>query len=232
MTPNVLVIIPAFNEADSVGKVISDIPRNIVSEIIVVNNGSNDQTEKEARNAGATVLHEKQRGYGYACLKGIEYARSKPASEQPDILVFLDGDYSDFPQEIEQLVKPIIEEDLDMVIGSRKLGNREKGVMLPQAILGNALATSLIRCFYGAHFTDLGPFRAIRFDKLLELDMQDKTFGWTVEMQVKAVKYGLKCCEVPVSYRKRIGVSKITGTLSGTIKAAYKILWTIFKYLL
>ncbi len=232
MIPNILVIIPAFNEADSIGKVIGDIPKNLVREIVVVNNASSDETEKNAKNAGATVVQEEHKGYGYACLKGIEYAQSKPADEQPDIVVFLDGDYSDFPEEMEKLVKPIVEEDFDMVIGSRTLGNREKGAMLPQAIFGNALATTLIRWFYGVGFTDLGPFRAIKFNKLLELDMQDTTFGWTVEMQVKVAQKGLKCCEVPVSYRKRIGVSKITGTPGGMIKAGYKILWTIFRYLL
>jgi glycosyltransferase involved in cell wall biosynthesis len=227
----IMVIIPAFNEADSIGSVIGDIPKNLAREIVVVNNASSDETEKNARKAGATVLREDARGYGYACLKGMEYAKSKPSRERPEIIVFLDGDYSDYPEEMDKLVKPIIEEHFDMVIGSRALGNRQKGSMLPQAVFGNVLATTLLRWLYGASFTDLGPFRAIKFDKLLDLDMQDKTFGWTVEMQVKAAKKGLKCCEVPVSYRKRIGVSKITGTLSGTIKAGYRIIWTIFKYL-
>jgi glycosyltransferase involved in cell wall biosynthesis len=177
------------------------------------------------------VLREDARGYGYACLKGMEHAKSKPSRARPDIIVFLDGDYSDYPEEMDKLVRPIIEEGFDMVIGSRALGNRQKGSMLPQAVFGNALATKLIRWLYGASFTDLGPFRAIKFDRLLDLDIRDKTFGWTVEMQVKAAKKGLKCCEVPVSYRKRIGISKITGTLGGTIKAGYRILWTIFKYL-
>lgn len=228
---NILVVIPAFNEADSIGNVIKDVPKNLVKEIIVVNNASSDATEGNAKNAGATVLRENNKGYGYACLKGIEYAKSKPTRERPDVVVFLDGDYSDYPEEMDKLVRPIIEEDFDLVIGSRALGKREKGAMLPQAIFGNALATTLIKWLYGANFTDLGPFRAIKFDKLLELDMRDKTFGWTVEMQVKAAKMGFNCCEVPVSYRRRIGVSKVTGTLSGTIKAGYKIVWTIFKYL-
>lgn len=230
MKPNILVIIPAFNEASSIGKMIDDIPKLLVREIVVVNNASSDETEGNAKKAGATVLRENRKGYGYSCLKGIEYAKSQPPDKRPHIIVFLDGDYSDYPEELEKLLRPIIEEDLDMVIGSRALGNREKGSMLPQAIFGNALATTLIKWLYGARFTDLGPFRAIKFDKLLELDMRDKTFGWTAEMQVKAAKKGLKYCEVPVSYRKRIGVSKITGTLSGTIKAGYKILWMIFRY--
>jgi len=225
------VIIPAFNEGDSIVNVIHDIPKNLVSEIVVVNNASNDSTEINARNAGATVIREDRRGYGYACLKGIEYAASKNGLERPDVVVFLDGDYSDYPNEMKELVKPILEEDYDLVIGSRMLGKREKGSMLPQAIIGNAVATTLIKWFYGAKYTDLGPFRAIEFDKLLELNMQDKTFGWTVEMQIKAVKKGLRYCEVPVSYRSRIGVSKITGTLTGTIRAGYKILLMIFKHL-
>jgi len=225
----VLVIIPAFNEDESIGRVIKDIPVSIVEEVVVVNNCSTDDTEKIAIDCGATVLKEGRKGYGYACLKGIEYAKSKPSGLKPDVIVFLDGDYSDYPNEIESLVSPIIEHGYDMVIGSRTLGNREKGAMLPQAIIGNVVATILIQLFFGTKFTDLGPFRAIKFEKLLDLDMQDKTFGWTVEMQVKAAKRSYRCCEVPVSYRRRIGVSKITGTLMGTIKASYMILWTILK---
>jgi len=225
----VLVIIPAFNEEESIGRVIKDIPVSIVEEVVVVNNCSTDDTEKIAIDCGATVLKEGRKGYGYACLKGIEYAKSKPSGLKPDVIVFLDGDYSDYPNEIESLVSPIIEHGYDMVIGSRTLGNREKGAMLPQAIIGNVVATILIQLFFGTKFTDLGPFRAIKFEKLLDLDMQDKTFGWTVEMQVKAAKRSYRCCEVPVSYRRRIGVSKITGTLMGTIKASYMILWTILK---
>lgn len=224
-----LVIIPALNEEESIGRVIKDIPESIVEEVVVVNNCSTDDTEKVARDCDATVLKEDRKGYGYACLKGIEYAKSKPSGLIPDVIVFLDGDYSDYPNEIESLVSPIIEHGYDMVIGSRTLGNRGKGAMLPQAIIGNVVATILIQLFFGTKFTDLGPFRAIKFEKLLDLDMQDKTFGWTAEMQVKAAKRSYRCCEVPVSYRKRIGVSKITGTLMGAIKASYMILWTILK---
>lgn len=231
MNEKIMVIIPAFNEADSIVRVINDIPQELVYEIVVVNNGSKDGTEGKARDAGATVLSEDRRGYGFACLRAIDYAKSKPVFGKPDIIVFLDGDYSDYPQEMEYLVKPILESDYDLVIGSRKSGRRERGSMLPQAVFGNALATTLIRLFHGAKFTDLGPFRAIKFDKLLELNMEDKTFGWTAEMQVKAVKMGLRYCEVPVSYRKRIGTSKVTGTFTGTVKAGYKILWTIFRNL-
>ncbi len=229
MTPEILVIIPAFNEEESIGKVIADIPGNTASDIVVVDNGSTDTTADAARNAGALVLREDRRGYGRACLKGMEYAESR--RERPDILVFLDGDYSDHPGEMGLLVEPIIDQGFDMVIGSRTRGNSEKGALLPQAVFGNALATTLIKWLYGMEFSDLGPFRAIKFDKLLLLGMADTTYGWTVEMQVKAAKMGLRCTEVPVSYRKRIGVSKVTGTLGGSVKAGYKILWTIFKYI-
>lgn len=223
------VIIPVYNEEGSIGLVIGDIPKESVNEIVVVNNLSTDNSVKVAQNAGATVIDQYQRGYGNACLKGIEYINSKP--DKPDVIVFLDGDYSDHPEELPLLLKPIFEDGYDMVIGSRTTGNQEKGAMLPQAVFGNYLATFLIRLFYGFRFTDLGPFRAIKYDSLIALGMEDRTFGWTVEMQVKALKKGLTCTEVPVSYRKRIGVSKITGTLTGTVKAGYKIIWTIFKYL-
>jgi len=223
---HILVIIPAFNEARSIGRVVGDIPAGLVEEVVVVNNASTDETEANARAAGATVLREKRRGYGFACLCGIAYAREK----SPDIIVFLDGDYSDYPEEMSALVAPILQDEADFVVGSRMTGDREPGAMLPQALFGNRLACALMRLFWGARFTDLGPFRAIRFDELLALAMQDQTYGWTIEMQIKAVLAGLRCTEIPVSYRKRIGVSKVTGTLSGTIKASGKILWTIARY--
>ncbi len=226
---NVDVIIPVYNEEGSIGLVIGDIPKEIVNEVVVVNNLSTDNSVEVAKQAGATVVDQDKRGYGNACLKGIEYVDAKAV--KPYILVFLDGDYSDHPEELPALLKPIIEDDYDLVIGSRTTGSQEKGAMLPQAVFGNFLATSLIRLFYGFTFTDLGPFRVIKYESLKSLEMQDTTFGWTAEMQVKALKKGLKCTEVPVSYRKRIGVSKITGTLTGTVKAGYKIIWTIFKYL-
>jgi len=226
---NVDVIIPVYNEEGSIGLVIGDIPKEFVNEVVVVNNLSTDNSVEVAKQAGATVVTQDKRGYGNACLKGIEYVDAKAV--KPYILVFLDGDYSDHPEELPALLKPIIEDDYDLVIGSRTTGNQEKGAMLPQAVFGNFLATSLIRLFYGFTFTDLGPFRVIKYESLKSLEMQDTTFGWTAEMQVKALKKGLKCTEVPVSYRKRIGVSKITGTLTGTVKAGYKIIWTIFKYL-
>jgi len=221
------VIIPAYNEEASVGKVVTDIPRDLVRDIIVANNNSSDSTKAVALAAGAIVVDQPISGYGNACLKGMEYVAKNETA--PDILVYLDGDYSDHPDELPQVVNPIINGEADMVIGSRAMGKLEKGAMMPQQIFGNWLATSLIKLIYGYQFTDLGPFRAVRYDKLMEIDMQDKTFGWTVEMQVKAAKMKLRCVEVPVTYRKRIGVSKVSGTVRGTILAGHKILWTIFK---
>ncbi len=226
----VYVIIPAFNEQHAVCHVISEIPKSLVTEVIVVNNGSTDDTVQQAKACGATVLDEPRKGYGYACLKGIEYLKettAKPVS----IVVFIDGDHSDYPEEMSKLVEPIADDKADLVIGSRALGQKQKGSMTPQQIFGNWLATTLLKIFYKVKFTDLGPFRAIRYDKLLEIDMQDKTYGWTVEMQLKAAKRGLRSVEVPVNYRKRIGKSKVSGTIKGTLMAGYKILWTIFKYI-
>ncbi len=224
-----VVIIPALNEERSIEHVISDIPQDFITEIVVVNNGSTDSTARVALDCGATVIDECRRGYGQACLTGINYI--KDSLYIPDIIVFLDADYSDYPQEIKDLIFPIINEDYDMVIGSRTIGRRERGALLPQALVGNYVATRLISLFYHADFTDLGPFRAIKYQKLLSLDMRDKTFGWTVEMQIKAAKKGLRCKEVPVSYRKRTGKSKITGTVSGSVAASVKIIWMIFKQL-
>jgi glycosyltransferase involved in cell wall biosynthesis len=225
--PNIKVIIPAYNEADSIVKVIGEIPK-IVSEIIVVNNNSTDNTEANAKNAGATVLTEKHKGYGNACLKGLEYVANQQV--KPDIIVFLDGDYSDNPQELTKLVAPIIEHDIDLVIGARVKNLREAGSMTAPQIFGNWLATHLMALFFGATFTDLGPFRAIKYDKLLLLNMIDKTYGWTVEMQLKALKHKLTYTEVPVNYKNRIGVSKVSGTVKGSIFAGAKILSWIFKY--
>lgn len=226
-TPLIDIIIPAFNEQESIGKVIQDIPKEWVREIVVCNNNSTDQTKERALEAGATVILADQKGYGSACLKGIDYISQK--TTPPDIVVFIDGDYSDHPDQLPQLVDPIIHREIDLVIGSRALGQLESGAMQYQQIFGNWLATNLIRIFYQYEFTDLGPFRAIKFEKLLALKMEDPNYGWTVEMQVKAAKMGLKCCEVPVDYRRRIGQSKISGTLKGTLLAGHKILWTIFK---
>ena len=226
--PIIDVIIPAFNEQEAVGEVIKDIPDDLVREVIVVNNNSTDRTSHAAISAGATVLDEREQGYGYACLRGMEHIAQK--GEAPDIVVFLDADHSDHPEQMLSLVAPIINEDIDMVIGSRALGNKERGAMTPQQVFGNWLATKLIELFYGVKYTDLGPFRAIRYDKLLAIGMKDTTYGWTVEMQLKAAKMNMNTCEVPVDYRKRIGFSKISGTLKGTVLAGYKIITTIFKY--
>jgi len=224
------VIIPAYNEVESISKVIGDIPKELVREIIVVDNASDDGTSEVAKQIGATVLFEKQPGYGSACLKGISFLKNK--SSKPDIVVFLDGDYSDYPQQMPDLVNPIIHDDFDMVIGSRARGDLERGAMQAHQVFGNWLATSLIKLFYGISFTDLGPFRAIKYTELIRIEMADKDYGWTVEMQVKAAKYKLKSTEVPVNYRKRIGVSKISGTIKGSFLAGQKIIWTIFLNLI
>ncbi|MTE26432.1 glycosyltransferase family 2 protein [Winogradskyella ouciana] len=225
----IVVIIPAFNEEESIPRVIKDIP-SIVDEVIVVSNDSTDQTETNAKNAGATVLTESRKGYGYACLKGMEYIVRFDDTQQPDIVVFLDGDYSDYPEELTKIVKPIIEENIDFVVGARVKELREAGSMTFPQIFGNWLATSLMRLFFRSKFTDLGPFRAIKYDKLLALNMEDKTYGWTVEMQLKALKQKLSYKEVPVRYKNRIGVSKVSGTVKGAIFAGVKILTWIFKY--
>ncbi|KAB8154458.1 glycosyltransferase [Kordia sp. TARA_039_SRF] len=221
------VIIPAYNEEDSIANVIQEIPE-MVTEVIVVSNNSTDATEKNAAAAGATVLKEPQKGYGYACLKGMDYIAQQEV--KPDILVFLDGDYSDYPEELTKIVAPIIEQDIDFVVGARVKSLREDGSMTPQQVFGNWLATFLMKLFFGAKFTDLGPFRAIKYEKLLQLNMEDKTYGWTVEMQLKALKRKLSYVEIPVRYKKRIGVSKVSGTVKGTIFAGVKILGWIFKY--
>tara|TARA_B100000949_G_C14216423_1_gene422544 strand:- start:237 stop:932 length:696 start_codon:yes stop_codon:yes gene_type:complete len=227
MPPIIKVIIPAFNEADSIAKVIGDIPKE-VSEIIVVSNNSTDETETVAKKASATVLSEEKRGYGHACLKGIDHiARQNP---KPDIVVFLDGDYSDYPEELSKIVAPIIEENIDFVIGARVKELREDGSMTFPQKFGNWLATSLMRLFFNSKFTDLGPFRAIKYEKLIALHMEDKTYGWTVEMQLKALKRNYSYREIPVKYRNRIGVSKVSGTVKGAIFAGVKILSWIFKY--
>jgi glycosyltransferase involved in cell wall biosynthesis len=223
----IVVIIPAYNEEASLPKVLAEIPKDLVEAVIVVNNNSTDSTAAVARQNGAICLDEPRQGYGYACLKGIEYAQSL----KPDIVVFIDADYSDFPAQMDDLVEPILNQKFDMVIGSRALGKKESGSMTPQQIFGNWLATRLIKLFYGVKYTDLGPFRAIRFDQLMAIEMEDKTYGWTVEMQLKAAKMKLKTCEIPVDYRRRIGISKVSGTVKGTIMAGYKILGWIFKYL-
>jgi glycosyltransferase involved in cell wall biosynthesis len=221
------VLIPAFNEENAVGKVIRDIP-SWVRHVVVVNNNSNDQTKEVAQEAGAIVLDEPQKGYGKACLTGIEYL--KGLTLPPDILVFLDADYSDYPEQMADLINSIISGGFDMVIGSRALGNREGGSMTLPQVFGNWLATNLMRKIYKTTYTDLGPFRAIRWHKLLDLGMADENYGWTIEMQIKAAKVGMKTTEVPVNYRKRIGVSKVSGTVKGVFGAGWKILWTIWRW--
>lgn len=220
------VVIPAHNESASIGKVVKAVPEKWVTEIVVVSNASTDDTKEVAQNAGATVLDQPLKGYGHSCLSGITYCLERGT----DIIVFLDGDYSDYPEEMPVVLQPVLEEKADMVIGSRALGERQTGSMTIPQVFGNWLATRLIRLFFGVRFTDLGPFRAITMEAIQKLAMQDKTYGWTVEMQVKAAKQGLRCVEVPVNYRRRIGKSKVSGTIKGAFMAGIKILWTIFKY--
>jgi glycosyltransferase involved in cell wall biosynthesis len=227
MKPIIKVIIPAYNEQDSIAKVINDIPE-IVDEIIVVSNDSTDSTEINAKKAGATVLTESNKGYGYACLKGMDYISKQTI--KPEIIVFLDGDYSDYPEQLIEIIAPIINDNIDFVVGARVKELREKGSMTPQQVFGNWLATFLMKLLFRARFTDLGPFRAIKYEKLLALNMQDKTYGWTVEMQLKVLKQNLAYTEIFVKYKNRIGVSKVSGTIKGTIFAGIKILGWIFKY--
>ena len=219
------VIIPVFNERDSLPLVVGDIPTGLVEEIVVVDNGSTDGTELVARGLPVRLIRETRKGYGSACLAGLAAVEASP----PDVVVFLDGDYSDHPEEMPLLLEAI-RGGADFVIGSRMLGRREPGALLPQARVGNGLACFLIRLLYGHRYSDLGPFRAIRWDACRRLEMRDQDFGWTCEMQVKAVRKKLRIAEVPVSYRRRVGVSKITGTLVGTLRAGWKILWTIARY--
>lgn len=222
----IAVIIPALNEQDAIGRVVADLPRDLIHDIIVVDNGSTDDTARRAEEAGARVVVESRRGYGQACLTGIA-----ALDDQTTVVVFLDGDYSDDPTEASSILAPLLANEADLVIGSRVLGHREAGALTPQQRFGNALATLLIRWLYSEHYTDLGPFRAIRRDALERIGMIDKDFGWTVEMQVKAAREGLRSTEVPVSYRKRLaGQSKVAGTLMGSLRAGRKILTTIFRH--
>ena len=221
------VIIPAYNEEKAIANVIAEIP-NSVDEIIVISNNSTDKTEEVAKNAGATVLLENRKGYGYACLKGMEYMANLDI--KPNIVVFLDGDFSDYPEELAKLIEPIVNQNIDFVIGARVSSLRESGSMTPQQVFGNWLATFLMKVFFGAKFTDLGPFRAIKYDKLLQLQMEDKTYGWTVEMQLKVLKQKMTYIEIPVHYKNRIGVSKVSGTVKGTVMAGIKIIGWIVKY--
>ncbi|MAB58171.1 MAG: UDP-glucose--dolichyl-phosphate glucosyltransferase [Aequorivita sp.] len=227
MNTNIKVIIPAFNEEASIGKVIAEIP-DFVSEVIVVDNNSTDNTSEIAKNAGATVLFQPKAGYGNACLKGMEYISEEDI--KPEIIVFLDGDYSDYPSELTKIVAPILEDDIDFVVGARVKALRQASSMTFPQRFGNALATRLMKLFFNSKFTDLGPFRAIKYDKLLALNMEDKTYGWTVEMQLKVLKKKFTYVEVPVKYKNRLGTSKVSGTVKGAIFAGVKILSWIFKY--
>jgi glycosyltransferase involved in cell wall biosynthesis len=225
--PIIDVIIPAYNEEKSIPKVIGAIPA-LVRNVVVANNNSTDSTGKVAEAAGAKVVFEPQKGYGKACLTAMDWIKKQEI--QPDIVVFLDGDYSDYPEELLDLIQPILDDKAEMVIGSRALGERESGSMTFPQVFGNWLATTMMKYMQGAKFSDLGPFRAIVWSKLLDLKMIDQNFGWTIEMQIKAHKAGLRYTEVPVNYRKRIGVSKVSGTVKGVFGAGYKIIYTIFKY--
>ena len=230
--PTIDVLIPAWNEEKALPLVLKGIPKEWVRQVIVCDNGSTDRTAEVARAEGAILVSQPERGYGNACLAGMRYLQNLPASKQPEIVVFLDGDFSDYPEELPQVVAPILNEGKDLVIGSRRLGGMEPGAMTTTQRFGNWLAPFLIRLFYNYRFSDLGPFRAIRWDKLQALGMRDRNFGWTAEMQIKAAKQKLHCAEVPVRYRKRAaGHSKVSGTFKGTILAGWKIIITIFKYL-
>jgi glycosyltransferase involved in cell wall biosynthesis len=227
--PIIDVIIPAYNEEQSIGLVLDEIPKEWVRNVLVANNNSTDRTGEVAEKHGAKVAFQPEPGYGNACLKAMEFIAQQET--KPDIIVFLDGDHSDYPEQLPEVVKPILDGEVDMVIGSRALGKSESGSLTPQQVFGNWLATVLLRLFYGVKFTDLGPFRAIRYESLLQLNMVDRNYGWTVEMQIKAAKQKLRSVEVPVDYRVRIGESKVSGTVKGTIGAGYKIILTLFKYL-
>jgi glycosyltransferase involved in cell wall biosynthesis len=219
------VVMPALDEEQAIGKVLADIPWDLVRRVVVADNGSTDRTAEIARNAGALVVPAPKRGYGSACLAALAHLRLDP----PDIVVFLDADYSDHPEELSEVAGPVVNGTHDLVIGSRIRGDNEPGALLPQAVFGNWLACALIRIIYGVEFTDLGPFRAIRWEALESLQMVDEDFGWTVEMQIKAAKASLRCTEVPVRYRRRVGVSKVSGTVRGSVLAGHKILYLIFR---
>jgi glycosyltransferase involved in cell wall biosynthesis len=219
------VVIPAFNEEQSIGLVLGELPADFVDQVIVVDNGSNDRTAEVAAGFGATVVRENRRGYGAACLKGISLT-----GNDTDVIVILDADHSDYPQDLGLLLSPISDGRADFVIGSRVAGRAEKGALPWNQRWGNVLAVFLMRILYGRKFTDMGPFRAIRREHLVAYGMTDPTFGWNVEMQAKAIAHGSRMVEVPVRYRRRIGKSKITGTVRGTVLAGTKIIATIFRY--
>lgn len=219
-------MIPALNEERALPYVLREIPRPPVRRVVVADNGSTDATAEVAVENGAEVVHEPERGYGAACLRALAHLDSDP----PDIVVFLDGDYSDHPDELPSLIQPILEGRADVVIGSRATGRRERGALSPQQRVGNAIASTALGLLYGVRYTDLGPFRAVRWETLEHLQMCDRNYGWTVEMQIKAARQRIPYCEVPVSYRRRIGVSKVSGTVRGSVYAGAKILWLLGRY--
>lgn len=223
------IIIPAFNEEGSIGKVVDEIPKGLVRDILVCDNNSTDTTAAVAKAAGAVVIPAPKKGYGSACLAGHKFISARPAHELPDIVAYIDGDLSDYPGQLGQIIAPLLNDEADLVIGSRALGKRQDGAMLPHQMFGNWLATSLIRLIWGVKFTDLGPFRAVTYPALMKINMEDPDFGWTVEMQVKAAKLKLRSVEVPVDYRNRAhGKSKVSGSLKNSYLAGQKILYTIF----
>jgi len=224
--PSIDVVIPALNEERALPRVLVEIPRALVRRVVVADNGSTDATALVAADHGAEVVHEPERGYGAACLRALAHLATDP----PDIVVFLDGDYSDHPDELPTVIQPILESRAELVVGSRATGRAEPGALSPQQRVGNAIASTALRMLYGAQYTDLGPFRAIRWDTLQHLQMSDRNYGWTVEMQIKAARRGIVHCEVPVSYRRRIGSSKVSGTLRGSVGAGAKILWLLGRY--
>lgn len=221
--PRVTAIIPALDEESAIGSVVAAL-RPSVSEVVVVDNGSRDGTAAAARTAGARVVSEPRRGYGQACLTGIA------AADRADVLVFLDGDGSDHPEQVAHLLAPILAGEADFVVGSRALGRRAPGAHPWHAVLGTRLCVGLMNTLIGTRATDLGPFRAIDASSLQRLGMRDRDFGWTVEMQIRAARAGLRVREVPVDYRPRIGRSKISGTVSGTVRAGLKIVGTILRH--
>lgn len=225
-----IVVIPALNEEASIGLVLGDLPP--VRQVIVVDNGSEDCTAERARAAGAHVVTEAKRGYGRACLRGLQEIRASVSAgtEPPLVVVFCDADYSDHVHQLPDLIQPILENRADLVIGSRILGERETGAMPLQSLWGNRLACLLMNWTTGYRYTDLGPFRAVRYTSLIDLGMVDQNYGWTVEMQIKAAQQGWRIDEIPTPYRKRLGASKISGTVAGTLKAGSTILYLIFKY--